>query len=160
MSILKLQLDLPFLWNPFYLVSPFSAPKQLNFFSRNSSLKLPFGNELSTAARWIGASLQTFAVNSNTDGALQGYGFISFKTSNCFSFSVISSHFLGCIVLAIEVDDADFVIDAVAADVKDVIETNIVAVVVVNIIDNVIVFCTVVVCVKLTDEQLNHQVRI
>ena len=58
------------------------------------------------------------------------------------------------IVLAIEVDDADFVIDAVAADVKDVTETNIAVVEVVNIIDDVIVFCTVVVSVKLKDEQL------
>ena len=45
-------------------------------------------------------------------------------------------------------------IDAVAADVKDVTETNIAAVEVVNIIDDVIVFCTVVVSVKLKDEQL------
>ena len=73
---------------------------------------------------------------------------------NCFSFSVISSHVLGCILLVIEIDDADFVIDVVAADVTDVSGTDIVAVEVVNIIDEVVVFCTVVASVKLKDEQL------
>ena len=45
-------------------------------------------------------------------------------------------------------------IEVVAADVKDVPGTNIVAVKVVNIIDDVVLFCTVVVSVKLKDEQL------
>ena len=110
-----------------------------------------FGDELSVVATWIGASFQPFGIHSNPAGALQGYGP---KTSNCFSFSVISSHVLGCIVLVIEIDDADFVIEVVAADVKDVPGTDIVAVEVVNIIDDVVVFCTVVASVKLKDEQL------
>ena len=45
-------------------------------------------------------------------------------------------------------------IEVVAADVKDVPGTDIVAVEVINIIDNAVVFCTVVVSVKLKDEQL------
>ena len=41
-----------------------------------------------------------------------------------------------------------------AADVKDVPGTDIVVAEVVNIIDDVVVFCTAVVSVKLKDEQL------
>ena len=57
-------------------------------------------------------------------------------------------------MLISEVDDAVFVIDAVAADVKDVPGADVVPVKVVNIIDYDAVFCPVVVSVKLKDEQL------
>ena len=56
-------------------------------------------------------------------------------------------------MLAIEVDDAGFVIDAVAADLKDVPATDAVAVEVVNIIDDDVVLYPVV-SVKLQDEEL------
>ena len=56
-------------------------------------------------------------------------------------------------MLAIEVDDAGFVIDVVAADLKDVPATDAVAVEVVNIIDDDVVLYPVV-SVKIQDEEL------